>query len=66
MISTVKQWRNIEVRGAMAFLHVKDEHATEVTLNLLLYGEHVISRKQLSLWCSSFQEKKKESERQAT
>ena len=47
----------MEVRGVIRFLQAKGKNPTEIHRELIaVYGKHVMSRKQVSVWCSAFTE----------
>ena len=48
MAAPIEQWTNIEVRGVKRFLLAKGNNQTEIHHELVaVYGEHVMSRKQV-------------------
>ena len=57
MAALIEKWTNLEVRSVIRFLHAKGKTPTEIHRELVaVYGEHVLSRKQVSIWCSAFSE----------
>jgi transposase len=48
---------SVEVRAVIRFLNVKQNSPNEVHKEVVeVYGENVISRKQVSVWCNQFKE----------
>jgi hypothetical protein len=46
---------SVEVRAVIQFLNAKQKLPTEIHKELVeVYGEHLISRKQVSVWCNQF------------
>jgi len=55
MAAPIEQWTKVEVRGVIRFLHAVGENPTEIYRKLVaVYGDNVMSRKQVSVWCSAF------------
>jgi hypothetical protein len=50
-----KNASSIEVRAVIRFLNAKQTSPTEIHKEVVeVYGENVISRKQVSVWCNQF------------
>jgi hypothetical protein len=48
---------SVEVRAVIRFLNAKQKSPTEIHKEVVeVYGENVISRKQVSVWCTQFKE----------
>jgi transposase len=48
---------SVEVRAVIRFLNAKQKSPTEIHKEVVeVYGENVISRKQISVWCHQFKE----------
>jgi transposase len=50
---------SVEVRAVIRFLNATQKSPTEIHKELVeVYGENVISRKQVSVWCNQFKERR--------
>jgi hypothetical protein len=48
---------SVEVRAVIQFLNAKQKSTTEIHKEVVeVYGENVISCKQVSVWCNQFKE----------
>jgi 2-succinyl-5-enolpyruvyl-6-hydroxy-3-cyclohexene-1-carboxylate synthase len=48
---------SVEVHAVIRFLNAKQKLLTEIHKDVVeVYGENVISRKQVSVWCNQFKE----------
>jgi hypothetical protein len=48
---------SVEVRAVIRFLNAKQKSPREIHKEVVeVYGENVISRKQVSVWCTQFKE----------
>lgn len=57
MTALIEEWSRVEIRSVIRFLHAKGKGPTEIHRELLsVYGENVMTRKQVSLWCTAFAE----------
>ena len=57
MSALIEEWSNVEIRSVIRFLHAKGKGPTEIDRELLtVYGEGVMTRKQVSIWCTAFSE----------
>ena len=55
MATLISEWSNVEVRAVIRFLHAKGIGPSEILKELVsVYGEGVMSRKQVSVWCKAF------------
>jgi hypothetical protein len=53
----IENLSSIEVRAVISFLNAKQKSPTEIHKEVVeVYGENVISRKQVSVWCNEFKE----------
>ena len=52
-----EEWSKVEVRSVIRFLHAKGKGPTEIHRELVsVYGDGVMTRKQVSVWCTAFSE----------
>jgi transposase len=56
-MSFIENPSSVEVRAVIRFLNAKQKLPTEIPKEVAeVYGENVISRKQVSVWCNQFKE----------
>lgn len=55
MAGLLETWSNVEVRSVIRFLHAKGKKPAEIHRELVeVYGNNVLSRKQVWCWCREF------------
>jgi hypothetical protein len=55
MAGLAETWSNIEVRSVIIFLHLKVTSPAEIHRQLVeVYGANAMSRKQVWVWCTAF------------
>jgi hypothetical protein len=52
----IENLSSVKVRAVIRFLKAKQKSPTEIHKVVEVYGENVISRKQVSVWCNQFKE----------
>jgi hypothetical protein len=52
----IENLSSVKVRAVIRFLNAKQKSPTEIHKVVEVYGENVISRKQVSVWCNQFKE----------
>ena len=57
MATVIEDWSKTEVRGVIRFLHAKGTKPSDIHGELVtVYGNNVMSKKQVYAWCSKFSE----------
>lgn len=55
MAAPIEKWSKVEVRGVIRFLHAEGKNPAEIYRKLVaVYGDKVMSCKQVWLWCTAF------------